>query len=473
VWQAKFSGALPRTNAQPALYMVLGGHQLQAAVYAAGQWQCDTTIDIRSGLAGADERSQNVALLDTLLAFSSDVSIQQAAAVRLGTFGMAMHVAVAERWLPCDTVPWSSALETADTQAAILAHMQQAGLNIQPEDTVRYEQAPWGCARWAVAYPAALLQALAQCAQGLNGHLASVVPMASLALQQLERQMPGARLVAYTDAQGLNLVEVEQGRVLSVLQRPIPVSLSNDQPATTASVIKVWRSIQLRSPQWESIAELPLLSEAANLGMSSEKGLNLIAWPAVELGSTAPQVRALREFTAHSHPLNAVPARRRTTTLQAILIAAAVALLALLAWKVTMNAQTIWQMEKLASTPSENTTPNVPSTLNKAQQDQVAADNAAIRQLNLPVAQLLSALQPPKDIRVALLGIDLSDGAGGSSAAKFKLNAETLSGEEMTRYVGFLTTRKPFVNAYLVRHEVMQNMPELPWRFTLELTWQP
>lgn len=473
MWQAKFSGASPRTNAQPALYMVLGAHQLKAAVYAAGQWQCDTTIDIRSGLAGADERSQNAGLLDALLAFSSDVSVQQSSEVWRGTSDMAVHVAVVEDWLSSETVPWSSALETADTQVAVLAHMQQAGLDIQPDDTIRCEQAPWGGARWAVSYPAVLLQALAQCAQGLNGNLASVVPMASLALQQLERQLPGARLVAYTDAQGLNLVEVEDGRVLSVLQRPMAISLSNDQPATATSVIKVWRSIQLRSPQLESIAELPLLSEAANLGMSSEKGLNLIAWSAVELGSTAPQVRALREFTALPHPLNAVPARRRTTTLQAILIAAAVALLALLAWKATVNTQTIWQMEKLTSTPSENTTPNLPSTLNKAQQDQVAAANAAIRQLNLPVAQLLSALQPPKDIRVALLGIDLSDGAGGSSAAKFKLNAETLSGEEMTRYVGFLTTRKPFFNAYLIRHEVMQNMPEMPWRFTLELTWQP
>ncbi len=473
MWQVKFSGALPRTNAQPALYIVLGAHQLQAAVYAARQWKCDSTFDIRSGLAGADEKSQHVALFDALLVLSSDVSIQQAAAIPLQTFGMPIHVAVAERWLPYDTVPWSSALETGDTQAAVLAHMQQASLNMQPEDTVRYEQAPWGCARWAVAYPAVLLQALAQCAQGLNGHLASVVPMASLALQQLERQLPGARLVAYTDPQGLSLVEVEQGRVLSVLQRPISASLLSDQPATTASLLKVWRSIQVRSPQWESLAELPLLSEAASPGLSSEKGLNVITWAPAESGSIAPQVRALREFTAHLHPLNAVPVRRGTTIFQAILIAAAVALLALLAWRVTVNTQTIWQMEKLASTPSENTTPNLTSTLNKAQQDQVAAANAAIRQLNLPVAQLLSALQPPKDIRVALLGIDLSDGVNGSSAAKFKLNAETLSGEDMTRYVGFLATRKPFVNAYLVRHEVMQNMPEMPWRFTLELTWQP
>jgi hypothetical protein len=124
-------------------------------------------------------------------------------------------------------------------------------------------------------------------------------------------------------------------------------------------------------------------------------------------------------------------------------------------------------------TGSTTAAPSLPRSLNKSQQEQVLAANIAIRQLNLPAAQLLRALAPPKDIRVALLGIDLSDSANESAAAKFKLNAETRSGEEMTRYIAFLADRKPFVQAYLVRHEVMQNMPERPWRFTLELTWQP
>jgi hypothetical protein len=106
----------------------------------------------------------------------------------------------------------------------------------------------------------------------------------------------------------------------------------------------------------------------------------------------------------------------------------------------------------------------------------IAAINAAVLSLNLPFAELLAALQPPPDIRVGLLGVDLlAQGPAAASwiaATSLKLNAEAASGAEMTRYVAFIADRRPFVAAYLVNHEVVAADPARPYRFTVEATWR-
>ena len=473
MWPAKSNSASPVAGAQAALYIVLGAQQLHAAVFAQGQWQPDTSVEMVLRSDNSESNAQYAPWRDALLSLSSRLSLQQAAGVWPSSAGIDVYVAVSEQWLRCETVPWSRALYAGDTNAAVVAHMQNAGLGVQVQDTVRCEEAPWARARWAVAYPAVLMQALAQCTQVLKGRLISVMPIASLASQQLVRQQVGARLVAYTESHSFHLVEVERGRVLSVLQRPIPAALPNNAQTVWVGVLSLWHSIQLRSPHWSSVTELPLLTDASDSTVGNIQGLKRIDWPATEKNNTPPLLRALRAFAAPAHPLNAVAVQRRMGLWQAMLLAVAIVALALMGWKIAMDAQAVRQTATMQPTGSTTAAPSLLRSLNKSQQEQVLAANIAIRQLNLPAAQLLRALAPPKDIRVALLGIDLSDSANESTTAKLKLNAETRSGEEMTRYIAFLADRKPFVQAYLVRHEVMQNMPERPWRFTLELTWQP
>ena len=43
----------------------------------------------------------------------------------------------------------------------------------------------------------------------------------------------------------------------------------------------------------------------------------------------------------------------------------------------------------------------------------------------------------------------------------------------MTRYVGFLGARRGVSAAQLVRHEVDVSRPGGPYRFEVEITWQP
>ena len=97
------------------------------------------------------------------------------------------------------------------------------------------------------------------------------------------------------------------------------------------------------------------------------------------------------------------------------------------------------------------------------------------REINLPIGPLLRAVRPPRDLRVALLGISVeptsSTGAPDGSLATIKLSAESASGAEMTRYVRYLV-QQPLVRAYLVNHVVDETDSAYPYRFNVEVSWR-
>lgn len=102
----------------------------------------------------------------------------------------------------------------------------------------------------------------------------------------------------------------------------------------------------------------------------------------------------------------------------------------------------------------------------------------AVRQLNLPIGDLIKALQPPKDIRVALLALDVGgkasggDGVGAKSDGILKITAEARTAQEMTTYVAFLDDQALFRSIYLIKHEINATSPEKPYRFLLEAQWR-
>ena len=116
-----------------------------------------------------------------------------------------------------------------------------------------------------------------------------------------------------------------------------------------------------------------------------------------------------------------------------------------------------------------------------AERSELRAVNAAVQQLNLPLPQLLRALQPPRDIAVRLHALDLAPsgtetGAGPtmnpSARALVKLSAEAPRSRDMTRYVDFLVGRPGLGAVQLVRHEIdSTGTAGDVYRFELELEW--
>ena len=458
------------------VYVVVGAQQVQAALWVKGRWHASVVVDIRAQSELPAAQASPWPWLDAFQTVAERLLRDPVSEKRLSLKGARVFAAVAEPWMHCETLPWDSVLEVGHFPSSVATQLMRTHAGNPSQDTVRFEETGWGCARWAVAYPAGLLRALDQFARLAGGRVVRVLPLSAVVADHLQRHKVAAKLVAFSEGGNLNLVEAVRGRVLGVMHRPLP-----DNPQTTASgstqaVAGLWRSLQLRSPHWAGIDALPYLGlakTATAAGPSGGDGIGLIYWPPLEDGVGSPLLPALRDLRQSRHPLDAMTVAAGTRVWQTAVFAAVVVALVLLAWAMNTRTKAVTQSMQAQRVSQKSGAPSAPKPLTKAQQEQVTATNAAVRQLNFPAAPILRALKPPQDIRVALLGIDLSESVGSASAPKLKLNAETRTGEDMTQYVAFLTNRKPFTQVYLVRHEMMQKMPESPWRFTLELTWQP
>ena len=103
----------------------------------------------------------------------------------------------------------------------------------------------------------------------------------------------------------------------------------------------------------------------------------------------------------------------------------------------------------------------------------VQAVNQAVRELNMPIAAVLTALRPPRDLHAAVLSVEVGAAATETTGrSTLRIVAEAQAAVDMTRYVAFLTHRKHLNGAYLTRHEIAEDAPGRPYRFTVEAVWK-
>jgi hypothetical protein len=465
---------LARSTASTTLYLSVGAQTLHAAVFAQDTWQLGSMVElpVQADAAG-EQRSAQEVLLDSLQLLQHHVAAHLESGV-LAQGDVEVRVGVSTRWLPNETLLWSDVQGAVGLRALAADYLQQSGFSIELQDVVRWEDSPWGSPRWVIAYPAALVHALEQVARAVRGRLVSVLPTASLVAQLFSQQCARVGDVGYVESGLFHLVEVSDGCVQSTVQRALDDSVLKTGGLRLAEgVSRLWHGIQLRTPHLYEVTELAVLFEGDALEFDGATDLKLLAWPQAAQPQIAPMLRALRTVRHAGNALDAIKARASFSVKSIFLLGVATVVVLVLVLLSLLNLQVIHKLESARQVSRAKVVQSAPTAASKVQQDQVLAINAAIRQLNMPVAELLKTLNPPKDIRVSLLGIDLSDSVSDTGLPKLKLNAEALSGEDMTRYVGFLDGRRPFVQATLVRHEVMSAVSASPWRFTMELTWQP
>jgi hypothetical protein len=145
------------------------------------------------------------------------------------------------------------------------------------------------------------------------------------------------------------------------------------------------------------------------------------------------------------------------------------------------------------SQPRRITRPALAPAQQKELDLQIKAVADAVRQLNLPVARLIKTIQPPRDVRVALLALDLSGQPGADAAAPadtsaasgatpsgaLKIAAEAETAQDMINYLAFLNQQPMFRSVYLVKHEMnnaanaaADGSAERPYHFQLEALWR-
>lgn len=98
---------------------------------------------------------------------------------------------------------------------------------------------------------------------------------------------------------------------------------------------------------------------------------------------------------------------------------------------------------------------------------QVQLVNAAIRQLNLPWAEVLSALEQSTPRGIALLTIEPD-----AARQELKLSAEAANLEAMLDYVTRLKQQRFFTSVDLQTHQIDEQDPQQAVRFELEARWR-
>jgi len=263
-------------------------------------------------------------------------------------------------------------------------------------------------------------------------------------------------------------------RIGEVVVRGQVTDLAEGRPPMHA-LQGLWNRLRARDAQLAIVPGPWVLDLAALLQDEAlPADLRALQWPAPPQGLPPRLQLAALDASGHSG-LDAAPAAVESP--RWLRWAAAASLAAALlggieAWQLARQAQAAeaeWAALREAPAPVLRQ-----ASWSREDLARAAAVNAAVRELNLPISALLAALQPPADLHVAVLGVDVASGApaeaGGSS--RVKITAQAPSGVDMAHYVAYVAQRRPFDGAYLVRHEIAMEVPERPWRFMVEASWK-
>lgn len=392
-----------------------------------------------------------------------------------------MRVVVTDNWLASANMPWNPGMANAET-ALHLARTQLAatGHTIGGGDTLRLDNASYGVPRQIFSYPDKLLDGLHQCARRLQVPLRSVLPLsvvAWLATQRQHRRQPAPCRALLIVEESVTMV-VQSGssdpsRMLDVTFRTRHANGRLRDHELQAS----WRRFCLRQPHLLQVDKVALLDMTLRDDVAPIDKIVSPPFVRIDLGMPAhmPISPVLLNHVRHQS-LDAIADTPSMTSWRwGILFGAAllagVLTMQAIRTRLAVNALTA-QLQDLHSANDKQRQSGAGRTVwHREELPRVQAVNVAIRQLNLPIAVILRALVPPADIRVAVLSVETSGNVAIGQNQMLKLIAEAASNTDMTRYVAYLDERRPFIRAYLMKHEINATSAEHPYRFSVEVPW--
>lgn len=467
-------------------FVWVGADAVQTAAWCQGRW--------------LDEGRVNEALVDDPVTSLGRVAARLAALPDLVSLGppartrVRLWVAVADVHLRGATLPWTSLLmREALLPSLAQAQLVQAGHEPGARDRIRVGEGGTGQPRALVAHPQALVAACEGLAATLGASLASLLPLSVLAWQQQAHRLGAAPLGVLTDGLALLLEAGEPGgRHLA----RVSAWRQADEPA----------ELRLRWRRWRLRAQVTGGSEAEagpSAGAQSARlpqALPLLDWRTRPAVNGAAQSNADEELSwlAPSHAASATPdaispvlrqlqvaSRRAPSCLDAVerqaeptpLRWSALAAAALLLVGLLVDNASTWQDRRIAQAATEPDLGRVATTVapidpawSREELARIQQVNEAVRRLNVPLERLLIALQPPPDIPVALLSVDIRAAASGGRSLS-QIRAQASVGQDMSRYVAHVGSRAPFVDAHLKQHERREGEAGQPYQFTMEAAW--
>lgn len=451
------------------LYLWLGEHHVQLGRLQRSRkpnWEVLAQVDVAWPVAGNESHS---ALHDALRMLETE-------AQKHVLLGHELRVVVADIWVAIATIPWSSALKHRVTgQAFAVECFKAVGVDVDVMDDIRIDDVPYGSARLSVAYPAALLILLTQFAGRLALRCVAVRPVSVLVWDVLSRQgvLEAAAIVSderVTLAVGARKQRWLRPRLLDVRVDPHNghKQLSRDRSVELRSLELIWQRWSLRHPMAQNIQAVQVLDAT-----SAQEATAPSVSPFIQAGEPWYRLHDNPHWLNRFSSTLALDAMTTSTSrcwwhwvLLGVAASAAAAL-------VIQAANLAFKAQDIRSQLVAQNTLGAPSQVPLWTQDElkkVVSVNAAIRQLNIPFEAVLQALRPPRDIRVAVVAVETASESVGRINNTIKITAEAPSSADMTRYVAFVAERKPFVRAYLIRHEV-PDAERVRYRFMVEAQW--
>jgi hypothetical protein len=453
------------------LYLVIGMNDIECGVFASAGW-IESSLFRKGVNADQTADSTTATLPSAILGITADLGnwIKNNPSLEINH----LRVLVADSWLPSTSIPWSSSLIINENLAKVFALNQfnYAGFNAEPTDTVKFLEHSYGKPALAIAYPRVLVDSINLLASTLKLKLTSILPVSIAAWHVAYANGNQAPVLGiYSD--NLLIVSDFSHGLVEVKTRVLDEN-NHDYLSIIASE---WGRIKLRANHLTGVENLPLINlsrrdKQTELTNRRIKLLNFL--PILPNNNTSPSLSLAQKASSVATSADVIAQGRALSPLKWLVISVLLACINFFGVQIWRLNQQVDEINSSinSSLAVKHTTP-LNNIWTKQELEQVRAINATIRQLNLPFATFMDALQPPRDIRVAILSLDID--AKDEAAAKIshiKIVAEAKTAGEMANYVSFLSHRKIFKGVFLVNHEIVETIPEHPYKFNIELLWE-
>ncbi|MGB8337660.1 MAG: hypothetical protein WCD07_12470 [Burkholderiales bacterium] len=388
-----------------------------------------------------------------------------------------LRVVIGDQWLAVTTLPWSRSVKdagSADSYAR--SQLAAAGFAVDSSDTVRLDEAGFGKPRLAVSYPAILVQIILSWGKKLEAANISILPMSSVIWSGVRRQQPGDMAAMALVHEGMTMIMRADGQADRRMQEVVVRNTNSHLSTSLLSLREQWQRTRIRDQRVSPSQRLPVF----NLGRENvslaeaDNELAEIRLSNFDRHLVIPLSLQIAELSQNVRmPLEALPQADSNSLLKTMLSLVAAGFAGVMIFQAGQTQSQLHSIESRLESKSEPAQQINKISLNREELARVPAINKAIGELNMPISALLRALNPPRDIKVAILSLETT-GAGQAKDGKqatVKIHAEALSDADMTRFVAYVAERQPFVGAYLTRHEIIESLPEKPYRFTVEAIW--
>jgi hypothetical protein len=392
-----------------------------------------------------------------------------------------IRVLIADSWLVMTDLPWRSNSKSArDAERDAHTRLVTNGFDIDSADTLRLDDAPFGTPRLTVVYPSTVLDALNQLSNKLKARLASVLPL-SVAAWNLQSGYKSGNSSQNTQPQ----VQVILDKGLLVFSRSLALdrkrlselSMRTDldvHAPMNQQIRAAWLRLSMRDSRMSQVVSVNLLdlTQSEELKVNGDAFFVLNQHLPKNNTNISPRLGLAAHASGLRSILDAVPIKATWQIWHwGILATAALFAVVMMVRLLETNftVQSLKTSQNMALKAIQQKPPS--KSLSREELAKVQSINAAIQVLNLPLPIILRALEPPRDIKVALLSVETSNTGSLSQKSNLKIVAEARNSLDMAQYVAFVSARKPFINAYLTQHEIDVNSADRPYRFTLEALW--